>query len=355
MEVAESVPTLIPKVVAMNRTSEKPAKTPKPEKVSAKKAATANGALDLRLSDSFPMIKLIKQRITESIPREIIDRVNSVTNKRQIISPTYPYEECIKTQEYEKEMRHLQIELVKMQAWVQKTGAKVVMLFEGRDAAGKGGTIKRFTEFLNPRGAPVVALAKPSDSEKGQWYFQRYIEQLPTAGEIVFFDRSWYNRAGVEHVMGFCTPHDYLEFMRQTPEFERMLVRSGKYFFKFWFSVSREEQLRRFMSRARDPLKQWKLSPMDVESLARWDDYTKAKEAMFFYTDTADAPWTVVRSDDKKRARLNAVRHVLYTVPYDGRDKHVVQAPDPLIVGSAKRIYERDEKPNQVLTLLDPK
>jgi polyphosphate kinase 2 len=315
------------------------------------KAALSNGAVASKPVGSFPMIKLIDQRIRESVPKEIIDRVNAVTGKRQIICSTYPYDKCIKSKAYEKEARYLQIELVKMQSWVQKTGAKVVMLFEGRDAAGKGGTIKRFTEFLNPRGAPVVALAKPSENERGQWYFQRYIEQLPTAGEIVFFDRSWYNRAGVEHVMGFCTPHEYLEFMRQTPEFERMLVRSGKYFFKFWFSVSREEQLRRFMGRARDPLKQWKLSPMDVESLARWDAYTKAKEAMLFYTDTADAPWTIVRSDDKKRARLMAIRHVLYTIPYEGKDKHVVQPPDPLILGSAKSIYEKDEKPRPVLSI----
>ena len=333
-------------------------KPPKPEKKEKKKEtaiANGNGAIDHRLAESFPMIKLIDQRIKESVPAAIIAKVNAVTSKREIICSTYPYDKCIKNKQYEKEAKYLQIELVKMQAWVQKTGAKVVMLFEGRDAAGKGGTIKRFTEFLNPRGAPVVALAKPSENEKGQWYFQRYIEQLPTSGEIVFFDRSWYNRAGVEHVMGFCSPNDYLEFMRQTPEFERMLVRSGKYLFKFWFSVSREEQLRRFMGRARDPLKQWKLSPMDVESLARWDQYTKAKEAMLFYTDTADAPWTVVRSDDKKRARLMAIRHVLHTIPYDGKDKHVVQPPDPLILGSAKSIYERDEKPGKVVSLVDKK
>jgi len=324
-------------------------KSPKAPKT--KKIDISSNTIDPTTADSFPMIKLIDQRINESVPKEIIDRVNACTDNKKIICATYPYEKCIKNKEYEKEAKYLQIELVKMQAWVQKTGSKVVMLFEGRDAAGKGGTIKRFTEFLNPRGAPVVALAKPSEQEKGQWYFQRYVEQLPTAGEIVFFDRSWYNRAGVEHVMGFCSPNDYLEFMRQTPEFERMLVRSGKYFFKFWFSVSREEQLRRFMGRARDPLKQWKLSPMDVESLARWDTYTKAKEAMLFYTDTADAPWTIVRSDDKKRARLNAFRHVLHTIPYDGKDKHVVQPPDPLILGSAKSIYEKDEKPRPVVTL----
>jgi polyphosphate kinase 2 len=325
-----------------------PEKPKKAKKVKEAKASP-NGAL-AKVSD-FPLIALIEQKVRESVPKEIVDRVMACTSKKQILCTTYPYEKCIKKKQYEKEIKLLQIELVKMQTWIQKTGGKIVMLFEGRDAAGKGGTIKRFTEFLNPRSAPVVALSKPTETERGQWYFQRYIEQLPTSGEIVFFDRSWYNRTGVEHVMGFCTPHDYLEFMRQAPEFERMIVRSGKKLFKFWFSVSREEQLRRFMGRARDPLKQWKLSPMDVESLARWDAYTKAKEAMLFYTDTADAPWTIVRSDDKNRARLNAIRHVLYNIPYDGKDKHVVQPPDPLIVGSAKAIYEKDEKPKELIKL----
>ena len=204
-------------------------------------------------------------------------------------------------------------------------------------------TILRFNENLNPRGARVAALAKTSEQERGQWYFQRYINRLPTRGEIVFFDRSWYNRAGVEHVMGFCTPPEYLEFMRQAPEFERMMVRSGIRLFKFWFSVSRAEQLRRFKGRAKDPLKQWKLSPMDVESLSRWDEYTAAKESMLFYTDTADAPWTIIRSDDKKRARLNAMRHVLNSIPYAGKDESVVQPPVPKILGSAKSIYENSE------------
>ncbi|MGE9293755.1 MAG: polyphosphate kinase 2, partial [Puniceicoccales bacterium] len=196
----------------------------------------------------------------------------------------------------------------------------------------------------NPRWSSVVALEKPTEEERGQWYFQRYVKELPSAGEIAFFDRSWYNRAGVEHVMGFCTPHDYLEFMRQAPEYERMLVRSGIRLFKFWFSVSREEQLRRFMGRAKDPLKQWKLSPMDVESLGRWDEYTKAKESMLFYTDTADAPWTIVRSDDKKRARLNAIKYLLNQIPYQGKDESLLKGMDPLVVGSAKDIYEQGEK-----------
>jgi polyphosphate kinase 2 len=295
------------------------------------------------LAGTFPMVALIDEQVRTSIPEELVARVKSVKSKKEIISSTYPYSKQMKESAYLEEVELLQIELVKMQAWVKEVGERIVLIFEGRDAAGKGGTIQRLTENLNPRGAKVVALAKPSDTERGQWYFQRYIENLPTKGEIVFFDRSWYNRAGVEHVMGFCTPHEYLEFMRQTPEFERMMVRSGIRLFKFWFSVSREEQLRRFLGRAQDPLKQWKLSPMDVESLGRWEAYTKAKEAMLFYTDTADAPWTIVRSDDKNRARLNAMKHVLHSIPYAGRDTDIVTAPDPHLVGLAKSIYEHGE------------
>ncbi|MEM6822433.1 MAG: polyphosphate kinase 2, partial [Verrucomicrobiota bacterium] len=284
------------------------------------------------------MVKAIDEQVRKSIPPELVKRVRGAKSKKQIISPIYPYKERLKRSLYEEEIARLHIELVKMQAWVNQTGERVVMVFEGRDAAGKGGTIKRFTENLNPRGARVVALAKPTGKEQGQWYFQRYVEQMPTKGDIVFFDRSWYNRAGVERVMGFCDSNEYLEFMRQAPEFERMLVRSGIRLFKFWFSVSREEQLRRFMSRAKDPLKQWKLSPMDVESLGRWDQYTKAKEAMLFYTDTADAPWTVIRSDDKKRARLNAIKSLLKSLPYHGKDVELVEETDPFIVGSARDI-----------------
>jgi polyphosphate kinase 2 len=295
------------------------------------------------LAAAFPMVELIDEQVRTSIPKDLVAKVKGAKSKKHIISSNYPYPEVMKNSEYLEEIELLQIELVKMQAWVKEVGERIVVIFEGRDAAGKGGTIQRFTENLNPRGAKVVALAKPSDTERGQWYFQRYIENLPTKGEIVFFDRSWYNRAGVEHVMGFCTPHEYLEFMRQTPEFERMMVRSGIRFYKFWFSVSREEQLRRFLGRAQDPLKQWKLSPMDVESLGRWEAYTKAKEAMLFYTDTADAPWTIVRSDDKSRARLNAIKHILHTIPYAGKDTDIVSAPDKHIVGSAKSIYEHGE------------
>lgn len=245
--------------------------------------------------------------------------------------------------EYEDTKLQLQIELLKMQGWVKETGQRIVILCEGRDAAGKGGTIKRFMEHLNPRGARVVALEKPSNEEMGQWYFQRYIQHLPTEGEIVLFDRSWYNRAGVERVMGFCQPGEYLEFMRQAPELERMLVRAGIKFFKLWFSVSRNEQFRRFQGRQKSPLKQWKLSPIDMASLDKWQNYTEAKEAMFFYTDTTDAPWAVVKSDCKKRARVNAMRFVLNALDYPNKDKKVATPPDPLIVGSAKYIYETGE------------
>jgi polyphosphate kinase 2 len=254
------------------------------------------------------------------------------------ISGDYPYHSKIARAEYEQKKAALQVELLKVQQWVKETGQKVVVLFEGRDAAGKGGTIKRFMEHLNPRGARVVALEKPTEQEQGQWYFQRYVEHLPTAGEIVLFDRSWYNRAGVERVMEFCTPEDYLEFMRQTPDLERMLVRSGIRLFKFWFSVTPEEQRRRFASRETDPLKRWKLSPIDKASLGKWDEYTQAKEAMFFYTDTADAPWTVVKSKDKKRARLECMKHVLSTLDYPDKDPEIARTPDPLIVGRARHM-----------------
>lgn len=319
-----------------SKKSKQPSRKPR-EKVTS----TASQAL---MEKAFPMVKAIAEQVEASIPPELIDRVRSTQDRKKIISDIYPYERMMKGSEYDEQVELLQIELVKMQAWVAEAGERIVVVFEGRDAAGKGGTIKRFMENLNPRGARVVALTKPSEREKGQWYFQRYVEQMPTRGEITFFDRSWYNRAGVEHVMGFCTPHEYLEFMRQAPEFERMLVRSGLRLFKFWFSVSREEQLRRFLSRSRDPLRQWKLSPMDVESLGRWEEYTKAKESMLFYTDTADAPWTIIRSDDKKRARLNAMKFLLRAVPYEGKDERLLADLDPLIAGPASRIYESDER-----------
>ena len=253
----------------------------------------------------------------------------------------YPYDERMTRDYYDHHKRLLQIELVKLQHWVKDTGQKIVIVVEGRDAAGKGGTIKRFTEHLNPRGARVVALEKPSERERTQWYFQRYVTHLPSNGEIVMFDRSWYNRAGVERVMGFCTPEEYLEFMREAPEFERMLVHSGLNLTKFWFSVTRSEQRTRFVIRQVDPVRQWKLSPMDIQSLDKWDDYTEAKEAMFFYTDTADAPWTVVKSNDKKRARLEAIRHVLEQFDYEGKDPEVVGEPDRKIIGPSALLLEK--------------
>ena len=255
----------------------------------------------------------------------------------------YPYTNLLSRRSYERQKYRLQVELLKLQAWVKDTGARVVILFEGRDAAGKGGTIKRLMEHLNPRGARVVALEKPSEVERGQWYFQRYTQHLPTRGEIVLFDRSWYNRAGVERVMGFCSDAEYDEFMRQTPEFERHLVRSGVHLFKFWFSVSRAEQRRRFKERRLHPLKQWKLSPIDLASLDKWDDYTRAKEAMFVHCDTSDAPWTVIKSDCKKRARLNALRYLLHRLPYDRKDPAALGAVDPLIVGRPSLVPSRSD------------
>ena len=261
----------------------------------------------------------------------------------------YPYKNLLRRSVYEKEKFRLQVELLKLQAWVKDTGQRVVILFEGRDAAGKGGAIKRFMEHLNPRGARVVALEKPSENERGQWYFQRYVQHLPTRGEIVLFDRSWYNRAGVERVMGFCSDAEYTEFMRQAPEFERQLVRSGVHVIKFWFSVSRKEQHRRFKEREGHPLKQWKLSPIDLASLDKWDDYTRCKEAMFFETDTADAPWSVIKSDCKKRARLNAMRYVLHKLPYVNKDIAHIGKLDLMIVGRAHVVYERGEKSGVLL------
>lgn len=257
----------------------------------------------------------------------------------------YPYDVKMSRKEYEKLKHRLQVELLKLQAWTKESGAKIVLLFEGRDAAGKGGTIKRFTEHLNPRGARVVALEKPTERERGQWYFQRYVEHLPAAGEIVLLDRSWYNRAGVERVMGYCTDHEYTEFMRATPEFERMLVQSGIHLIKFWFSVGEAEQRHRFEERRTDPVRMWKLSPTDLASLDKWQDYTDAKEAMFQHTDSPFAPWTVVKSNDKKRARIESMRWVLAQFDYPGKDSSLIGTPDPLIIGKPEVIYDEGEKP----------
>lgn len=247
----------------------------------------------------------------------------------------YPYKTKMRRSEYEREKRRLQIELLKLQKWSLRTGARHLILFEGRDAAGKGGTIARFMEHLNPREARVVALDKPTDREKSQWYFQRYVQHLPAAGEIVLFDRSWYNRAGVERVMGFCSVEEYAEFIRHTPLFEQMLVENGIHLTKLWCSVSPAEQRTRFAIRLVDPVREWKFSPMDLESADRWGAYTQAKEDMFAATDTDVAPWIVVKSNDKKRARINAMRHVLDKVDYDDKDHDAVGEPDPLIVGRA--------------------
>ena len=246
----------------------------------------------------------------------------------------------------------MQVELLKLQVWIKETGQRVIILFEGRDAAGKGGTIKRFMEHMNPRGARVVALEKPTERERSQWYFQRYVEHLPAAGELVMFDRSWYNRAGVERVMGYCTDEQYDEFIRSTPEFERMLAQSGIKIFKFWFSVGEAEQRRRFLERRTDPVKRWKLSPTDLASLDKWDEYTEAKEAMFLATNTDVAPWTVVKSNDKKRARLEAMKWVLNSFDYDGKDTSVIGPNDSLVIGSPADVYDQGESPTTAIPIV---
>tara|TARA_R110002111_G_scaffold256979_2_gene324545 strand:- start:17742 stop:18656 length:915 start_codon:yes stop_codon:yes gene_type:complete len=276
------------------------------------------------------------------VPEEIQQKVKSA-KVGQILCESYPYRTKMNRKKYERDIKRLQIELLKLQRWVQLEGERIVLLFEGRDAAGKGGTIKRFMEHLNPRGARIVALPKPTETEQGQWYFQRYIEHLPTKGEIVFFDRSWYNRGVVEPVMGFCRPSEHHTFLREAPQLESMLVNSGIHLFKLWFSVSREEQFRRFKSRETHPLKQWKLSPIDVKSLGLWDEYTKAQNAMFMATDTKACPWTVIRTDDKKRARLNCLHYVLDQFDYPNKDESFVGDIDPKIVGPKEVIYDTSE------------
>jgi polyphosphate kinase 2 len=320
---------VVPPADAPAKKPEKTAKPAKPEKAAKpQKAGKLEKAPKLEKAD----------RTEKPLGVETRARRDPDAIRHAFETGDYPYSTKVKEKAYLERMLPLQAELLKAQNWVKETGEKIVMLFEGRDAAGKGGTIKRFMEHLNPRGARIVALEKPTERERSQWYFQRYIEHLPAAGEIVFLDRSWYNRAGVERVMGFCSPNEYLEFMRQCPEIERMLVRSGTRLYKYWFSVTREEQRRRFFARETDPLKQWKLSPIDKASLDKWDEYTEAKEAMFFNTDTADAPWTIIKSDDKKRARLNCMLHFLSSLPYDNKDHRVVSGLDPLIVGSSSLV-----------------
>lgn len=259
-------------------------------------------------------------------------RAAAETQPPGFLDRPYPYADCLSVAAYEYQKRLLQIELLKMQAWLKDTRRRMVILFEGRDAAGKGGAIKRFTEHLNPRGARVVALDKPSEVERGQWYFQRYIEHLPTAGELVLFDRSWYNRSGVERVMGFCTEDEYHAFLRQVVDVEKNLVESGIILIKFWLCVSREEQARRFHKRANDPLKTWKLSEIDLASMRMYDDYSRAERDVFAHTATPANPWVVIKSDDKRRARINAMRFVLNAVDYDGRDPMNAPPEDPLLV-----------------------
>lgn len=313
-------------------------------------AKTVSQLEDLLVHASPEELAEFGQALKEYLPAaQIASQVRIDISKDMQLSDNwreggYPYKYRLSRKNYEAQKYKLQIELLKLQRHIKATGQKLVIFFEGRDAAGKGGTIKRFMEHLNPRGARVVALEKPTDQERGQWYFQRYVQHLPTAGEIVLFDRSWYNRAVVELVMGFCTDEEYRIFMRQVPEFEKHLVESGIHLVKFWFSVSREEQRARFASRENDPLKQWKLSPVDKASLNKWDDYTLAKEAMFFNTDTAEAPWIVIKSDCKKRARLNAMRYVLNKLAYENKDSSQIGNIDPLIVGRAGALSEMDER-----------
>ncbi|WP_167001504.1 polyphosphate kinase 2 [Mumia sp. ZJ430] len=260
------------------------------------------------------------------------DLIDPLGNPIETWRDDYPYDTRMDRDRYEREKYRLQVELLKFQYWAQDTDTKYVILFEGRDAAGKGGTIKRFTEHLNPRSARVVALTKPTETERGEWYFQRYVRRLPTYGEIVLFDRSWYNRAGVERVMGFCTDVEYERFMHQAPLFEDMLIDSGLNLTKLWFSVTQLEQRTRFAVRQIDPVRRWKLSPMDIESLDRWDAYTDAKEAMMLHTDTDISPWTAIKSNDKKRARLNAMRFFLSQYDYEGKDPEIVGYADPKLV-----------------------
>ena len=277
--------------------------------------------------------------LDKGVPKEIVEKV-CTSKKKVLLGPHYPYKLKMDTDEYEMQKAELQVELLKLQKWVKNTGERIVMIFEGRDAGGKGGTIKRFMEHMNPREAHVIALGVPSVREQGQWYFQRYIETLPTRGEMALYDRSWYNRGVVEPVMGFCTPKQHKLFLKQAPVFEKMLVEDGIRLFKFWFSVSREEQFRRFKSRETDQLKQWNLSPVDQQGLKRWDEFTQAKNRMFEETDVKYAPWTVIRSDGKKRARINCIRHVLHSLPYEGKNKKVASEPDPKIIGSVHEMYK---------------
>ena len=279
-------------------------------------------ATEINLNGSKVSVDLDKPVLPEIIEDNVFE------------SGSYPYKKKLKRSEYEETLEALQFELVKFQAWQRESGARVVIVFEGRDAAGKGGTINAFRSYLNPRHAKTVALTKPSDIERGQWYYQRYISNLPTDGEMILFDRSWYNRAGVEPVMGFCTPEQHQKFLTETPHFEKMLVNDNIHLFKFWLNVGQEMQLKRFHDRRQNPLKSWKLSPIDIKALAKWGDYTTARDDMLKATHTEHAPWTIVRSNDKRRARINAIRHFLNAIDYMGKDVHNIGKTDNLILGS---------------------
>ncbi len=320
------------------------------QKLSDRTMDTKNKALDKpdtkKNSSDKRTKKDLKEILADMVDPEKVLASPDIISANELLQVSYelgeyPYPEKISTKEYEHEKQLLQAELLKVQVWVKEQQKRITGFFEGRDAAGKGGTIKRFMEHLNPRSAHVVALEKPTDKELGQWYFQRYIEHMPTNGEIVLFDRSWYNRAGVERVMHFCSPEEHLEFLRTVPELERMMVNSGMILRKYWFSVSRHEQLRRFHSRSHDPLKHWKLSPIDLQSLDKWEEYTEARRSMFFHTDTAAAPWVVVKSDDKKRARINCMRHFLYSLEYPAKDPTIAFKPDSKIVGTVDSLYPK--------------
>ena len=294
--------------------------------------------------DSFSPLKDLPS-IPQAEPIDDPPHIGGENRIRYFRENLYPYAHRMRNKEYNAQNLPLQVELVKLQNWIKEAGERVIILFEGRDAAGKGGAIRRFMEHWNPRSARVVALDKPSSVEQRQWYFQRYISHFPSAGEIVLFDRSWYNRAGVERVMGFSSDKDYRLFIQQTPVLEKMIVDSGIHIIKLYFSVGRQEQLRRFQQRANDPLKQWKVSPVDIRSIDKWEEYTEAKEAMFLLSHTDSAPWTIVKSDDKKRARINAMRHVLNVLDYEGKDTSVATAPDPSIVASSVDIYTAGAPP----------
>ena len=289
--------------------------------------------MDQKTASTAPPIDLAAFELDNpALPREI--------HEAAFRSGEYPYDRRMPFKAYENELHLLQIELLKLQRWVRDQGERIVIVFEGRDAGGKGGTIKRFMQHLNPRHARTVALSKPTETERGQWYFQRYIAQLPTAGDMVLFDRSWYNRAGVERVMGFCTPGQVKQFLLETPEFEASLVRDGIRLFKLWLTVGHAMQIKRFHNRRHDPLKTWKLSPIDLASMSKWDEYTRAREDMFDRTHTKTAPWTVIRSNDKRRARLNAIRHILASIDYGEKDEKIVAKPDPGILGSEGDIFK---------------